>query len=194
MDSIHLQPKFRKFKELRCLKFDYSRMANEDEMFLSILKASNTKYHNTCQSSYSDKKVKRFRLSNEKQLAKASRKESENEVPQNWSRRSAEEPKPSHANKLQCYWCTQFHDEANLWAAGERWTKTKLNLRMWKPPLISGKKWLQLSNTTISMACWAMVTYQIMSVRILKCDDDNISSYSDDTTPYSCSQDKKFFD
>ena len=127
MDSIHLQPKFRKFKELRCLKFDYSRMANEDEMFLSILKASNTKYHNTCQSSYSDNKVKRFRLSNEKQLAKASRKESENEVPQNWSRRSAEEPKPSHANKLQCYWCTQFHDEANLWAAGERWTKTKLN-------------------------------------------------------------------
>ena len=39
-----------------------------------------------------------------------------------------------------------------------------------------------------------MVTYQIISVRILECEDDNISSYSDDTTPYSCAQDKKIFD
>ena len=33
-DSIHLQPKFRKFKELRRLKFDYSRMAKRKLNFL----------------------------------------------------------------------------------------------------------------------------------------------------------------
>ena len=55
-----------------------------------------------CQMSYSESKLKRFRLSNEKQLAKASQKGSENEVPQKQSRRSAEEPGPSHVNKFQC--------------------------------------------------------------------------------------------
>ena len=59
--------------------------------------------------------------------AKASQKESENEVPQKRSRRSAEEPGPSHVNKFQCFWCTQFDDEANLRAAGQRWAKTKSN-------------------------------------------------------------------
>ena len=97
-----------KFNELESLKFDNSRMANENETLLSILKASNAKYHNTCQSSYSESKLKKFQLSNEKQLAKASQKESENEIPQKRSRRSAEEPGPSHINKFQCCWCTEF--------------------------------------------------------------------------------------
>ena len=97
-----------KFNELESLKFDNSRIANENETLLSILKASNAKYHNTCQSSYSESKLKRFQLSNEKQLAKASQKESENEIPQKRSRRSAEEPGPSHINKFQCCWCTEF--------------------------------------------------------------------------------------
>ena len=47
-----------KFKELGRLKFDYSQIANENENLLSILKANNTKYHNTCQSSYSESKFK----------------------------------------------------------------------------------------------------------------------------------------
>ena len=41
----------------------------------------------------------RFQLSNEKQLAKAFQKESENEVPQKQSRRSAEKPGPAHVHK-----------------------------------------------------------------------------------------------
>ena len=94
---------------------------------MSILKAINAKHHNTCQSSYSESKLKRFQLSNEKQLAKASQKESENEIPQKRSRRSAEETGPSHLNKFQCCWCTEFDDEANLRAAGQRWAKTKPN-------------------------------------------------------------------
>ena len=116
-----------KFNELGCLKFDYSRIANENKNLLSILKANNVKYHNTCQSSYNESKLKRFQLSNEKQLAKASQKESENEVPQKRSRCSAEEPGPSHVNKVQCCSCTQYDDEANLRAAGQRWAKTKPN-------------------------------------------------------------------
>ena len=40
-----------KFKELGRLKFDQSRIANENENLLSILKGNNAKYHNTCQSS-----------------------------------------------------------------------------------------------------------------------------------------------
>ena len=108
-----------KFNELESLKFDNSRIANENETLLSILKASNAKYHNTCQSSYSESKLKRFQLSNEKQLAKASQKESENEIPQKRSRRSAEEPGP-HVNKFQCCWCTQIDDEANLHAGEQR--------------------------------------------------------------------------
>ena len=91
-----------KFKELGRLKFDYSRIANENENLLPILQANNAKYHNTCQSSYSESKLKIFQLSNEKQLAKASQKEGENEVLQKRSRRSAEEPEPSHVNKFQC--------------------------------------------------------------------------------------------
>ena len=94
---------------------------------MSILKANNAKYHNTCRSSYSESKRKRFQLSNEKQLAKASQKENENEIPQKRSRCSAEEPRPSHVNKFQCCWCTEFDDEANLQAAGQRWAKTKPN-------------------------------------------------------------------
>ena len=54
-----------KFNELGRLKFDYSRIANENEN-LSILKTNNTKYRNTCQLSYSESKFKRFQLSNEK--------------------------------------------------------------------------------------------------------------------------------
>ena len=37
-----------KFKEPGRLKFDYIQIANENENVLSILKANNTKYHNTC--------------------------------------------------------------------------------------------------------------------------------------------------
>ena len=107
-----------KFNELGRLKFDYSRIANENENLLSILKVNNAKYHHTCRSSYSENKRKRFQLSNEKQLAKASQKENENEIPQKRSRCSAEEPRPSHVNKFQCFWCTEFDDEANLQAAG----------------------------------------------------------------------------
>ena len=87
---------------------------------MSILKANNTKYQNTCQSSYSESKLKRFQLLNEKQLVKASQKENENEIPLKRSRRSAEDPEPSHVNKFQCCWCTEFDDEVNLRAAGQR--------------------------------------------------------------------------
>ena len=80
-----------------------------------------------CQSSYSESKLKRFQLLNEKELAKASQKEIEDEIPQKRSRRSAEEPRPSHVKKFQSCWCTQFDDEANLRAAGQRWAKTKPN-------------------------------------------------------------------
>ena len=55
-----------KFNELGRLKFDYSRIANENENLLSILKANNAKY--TCQSSYSESILKTFQLSNEKQF------------------------------------------------------------------------------------------------------------------------------
>ena len=78
-----------KFNKLGRLKFDYSRIANENENLLSILKANNAKYHNTYQSSYRESKLKRFQLSNKKQLAKASRKESVNEILQKRSHRSA---------------------------------------------------------------------------------------------------------
>ena len=71
-----------KFNEVGCLKLDCSRIATENENLFSILKANNAKYHNTCQSSYSGSKLKRFQLSSEKQLAKASQKESENVIPQ----------------------------------------------------------------------------------------------------------------
>ena len=54
-----------KFNELERLKFDYCRIANENEN-LSILKTNNTKYRKTCQLSYSESKFKRFQLSNEK--------------------------------------------------------------------------------------------------------------------------------
>ena len=56
-----------KFNELGRLKFDYGRIANKNENLLSIMKANKAKYHNTCQSSYSENKLKRFQLSNEKQ-------------------------------------------------------------------------------------------------------------------------------
>ena len=107
-----------KVNELGRLQFDYSRIAKENEILLSILKANNVKYYNTCQSSYNQSKLKRFQLSNEKQLAKASQKESENEIPQKRSRHSAEEPRSSYVNKSQGCWCTQFDDKANLQAAG----------------------------------------------------------------------------
>ena len=55
-----------KLNELGSLKFDYSGIANENENLLSILNANNAKYHNTCQSSYSESKLKIFQLSNEK--------------------------------------------------------------------------------------------------------------------------------
>ena len=139
-----------KFNKLGHLKFDYSRIANKNKNLLSILKANNAKYHNTCQLRHSESKLKRFQLSNEKQLEKASQKDSENEVPQKQSRRSAEEPGPSHVNKFQCCWCTEFDDEANLQAAGQRWAKTKLNSEHVKTITHKGKKWLQLSNTNIS--------------------------------------------
>ena len=70
-----------KFNKLGRLKFDYSRIANENENLLSILKSNNAKYHNTCQLSYSESKLKRFQLSNQKELAKPSQKESENKIP-----------------------------------------------------------------------------------------------------------------
>ena len=97
-----LATNIRKFNELGRLKFDYSRIANENENLLSILKANNAKY--TCQSSYSESKLKTFQLSNEKQFEKASQNGSENEVPQKQSRRSAEESGPSHVNKFQYCW------------------------------------------------------------------------------------------
>ena len=115
-----------KFNELGRLKFDYGRIENKNENSLSIMKANKAKYHNTCQSNYSETKLKRFQLSNEKQLAKTSQKENENDVPLERNFRSAEEPGPSHVNKFQCCWCTQFDDEANLRAAGQRWAKTML--------------------------------------------------------------------
>ena len=40
-----------KFNELGRLKFDYSRIATENENLLCILKANNAKYYNTCQLS-----------------------------------------------------------------------------------------------------------------------------------------------
>ena len=124
---ITLATKIRKFNEHGRLKFDYSQIANENENLSSILKANNAKYNNTCQLRYGESKLKRFQLSNEKQLVKASQKESESEVLQKRSRRSAEEPGSSHVNKFQCYWCTQCADEANLRAAGQRWAKTNNN-------------------------------------------------------------------
>ena len=66
MESIHAT-NIQKFNELGRLKFDYSRIANGNENLLSIMKASNAKYHNTCQSSHSESKLKRCQLSNEKQ-------------------------------------------------------------------------------------------------------------------------------
>ena len=66
MDCLLKKRCIPKFNELGRLKFDYSRIANENEN-LSILKANNAKYHNTCQSSCSERKLKRFQLSNEKQ-------------------------------------------------------------------------------------------------------------------------------
>ena len=63
---------------------------------------------------------------NEKQK-KASQKESENEVLQKRRRRSVEEPGPFHVNKIQCCWHTQYDDEANFRAAGQRQAKTKPN-------------------------------------------------------------------
>ena len=44
-----------KFSELGRLKFE-----NENENLLSVLKANDAKYHNTCQSSYIENKLKRF--------------------------------------------------------------------------------------------------------------------------------------
>ena len=119
-----------KFDELGRLKFDYSRIANENGNLLSILQANNAKYHNTYQSNCSESKLKRFQLSKEKQLAKASQKESENEFPQKWSPRSEGEPGPSHVSKFQ--WCTQFDDKANLRTSGQRWVKTKPNSELMK--------------------------------------------------------------
>ena len=49
-----------KFNEFGRLKFDYSRIVNANENLLSILKTNNAKYHNTCQSSYSEIRLKRF--------------------------------------------------------------------------------------------------------------------------------------
>ena len=92
MDSLHYATSLPKFNEKGRLKFDYSQIANENENLLSILKANNAKYQNTCQLSYSETKLKRFQLWNEKQLAKISKKESESEVPKKRSRNSAEEP------------------------------------------------------------------------------------------------------
>ena len=86
---------------------------------------------------------------NEKQK-KASQKESENEAPQKRRRRSVEEPVPFYVTKFQCCWHTQYDDEANFRAAGQRQTKTKLNSEHMKTITEQSKKWLQLSNTNIS--------------------------------------------
>ena len=56
-----------KFDKLERLKFDFSQIANRNENLLSILKANNAKYHNSCQSRYRESKCKGFKLSNEKQ-------------------------------------------------------------------------------------------------------------------------------
>ena len=71
-----------------------------------------------CQWSYSESKFKRFQLSSEKQLAKSSQKESGNKIPQKRSHCSEEEPGPSHVNKFQYCWRTQYNDETDLRAAG----------------------------------------------------------------------------
>ena len=71
-----------KFDKLGHLKFDYSQIANKNENLLSILKTNNARYHISCPSSYGESKLKRFQLSNEKQLEKASQKERENKIPQ----------------------------------------------------------------------------------------------------------------
>ena len=113
-----LETSILKFNKLGRLKFGYSQIANENEYLLPILKAINTKYHNTCQSSFNESKLKRFQLLNEKRLAKASQKESKNEIPQKRSHPSSEGLRPVHINKFQYCWCTQFDDEANLRAAG----------------------------------------------------------------------------
>ena len=68
-------------------------------------------------------------------------------------RRSAEEPGPSHVNKLQCCWCTQFDDEANLGAAGKQWAKIISDSEHVKTITYKWKKWLQLSNTNTSCVC-----------------------------------------
>lgn len=49
-----------RFNKLGRLKFGFSRVANENENLLSILNVSKTKYHSTCQSRYSESKLKRF--------------------------------------------------------------------------------------------------------------------------------------
>ena len=76
--------------------------------------------------------------------------ESENEVPQKRRCRLAEEPGFSHVNKLGFCWFTEYDDETNLQDAGQRLAKTKPNSEHVKTSLVSGKKWLQLSNTSIS--------------------------------------------
>ena len=132
--SIHLQAIF----------WSLTIVANEIKWLLSILKANNAKYH-MCQSS----------LSSEKQLAKASQKESRNEVPQKRSRCSSEELGPSHVNKIRCCWCIQYKNETKLWAAGQRWAKTKPNSEHVRTIIHNWKKWLQWSKTNISCVRWA---------------------------------------
>ena len=119
-----------KFNRLGRLKFEYSRIANENDDLLTILKSRSAQYHNTCQSNYSDSKRTRFETSNENKLSKAAQKEIENEileVPEKRSRRSADtdESGSSRPNMFQCCWCTEYDDETNLRAAGQRWAKRK---------------------------------------------------------------------
>ena len=121
-----------KFNRLGRLKFEYSRIAKENDDLLTILKSRSAQYHNTCQSNYSDSKRTRFETSNDNKLAKAAQKEIENEileVPEKRSRRSADtdESGSSRPNMFQCCWCTEYDDETNLRAAG-RWAKRKPDL------------------------------------------------------------------
>ena len=127
-----------KFNNLGRLKFEYSRIANENDYLLTILTSNSAKYHNTCQSSYSDSKLLRFQLSHEQKLLKAF------EAPEKRSRRSADadEQGPSRANMFKCCWCTKYDDETKLRAAGQRWAKMKPDSEHVLPT--SGRKLLQL--------------------------------------------------
>ena len=124
-DGIHtLATNIPQFDNLGGLKFDYSRVADTDDDLLSVLRTNNASYHNTCQSSYSNSKLKRLQSSHDKHIAKTSKQEDETVVPLKRSRRSvsAEDVGP---NVLQCCWCCKFDDASNLRAAGQQWAGTK---------------------------------------------------------------------